>query len=163
MSTTSNIQSSPTFANMSFRFNSATWNLVEQMVNSSPTLREQIAKHDAAINNGTARPLVILTDTVKRLHLGLQRSTVWYITDESWHWLFGYGRKQSNTPQAAALTYRALVQLEQQSLSALGGSSTLALNAGMAATAEIHQGKRSVLEYLLSPVMKVSSEAARER
>lgn len=71
--------------------------------------------------------------------------------------------KQSNTPQAAALTYRALVQLEQQSLSALGGSSPLALNTGMVATAEIHQGKRSVLEYLLSPVLKVSSEAARER
>lgn len=29
--------------------------------------------------------------------------------------------------------------------------------------AEIHQGRRSVLEYLLSPVQKVANEAARER
>jgi HlyD family secretion protein len=39
----------------------------------------------------------------------------------------------------------------------------LALNPGMLVTAEIHQGKRSVLEYLLSPVKKVAQEAARER
>jgi HlyD family secretion protein len=29
--------------------------------------------------------------------------------------------------------------------------------------AEIHQGTRSVLEYLLSPVQRVGQEAARER
>jgi HlyD family secretion protein len=33
----------------------------------------------------------------------------------------------------------------------------------MLVTAEIHQGQRSVLEYLLSPVRKVSQEAGRER
>lgn len=71
--------------------------------------------------------------------------------------------KQNNSPQAAALTYRALVQLDQQSLTAYGGGTPLALNSGMAAVAEIHQGKRTVMEYLLSPVLKVRAEAARER
>ena len=33
----------------------------------------------------------------------------------------------------------------------------------MLVTAEIHQGERSVMEYLLSPVKKVAQEAARER
>ena len=39
----------------------------------------------------------------------------------------------------------------------------LALNPGMLVAAEIHQGRCSVLEYLLSPVRKVTQEAARER
>lgn len=33
----------------------------------------------------------------------------------------------------------------------------------MGVTAEIHQGRRSVMEYLLSPVRKLGQEAARER
>jgi hemolysin D len=33
----------------------------------------------------------------------------------------------------------------------------------MLVVAEIHQGDRTVLEYLLSPVQKVAAEAARER
>jgi len=33
----------------------------------------------------------------------------------------------------------------------------------MAVTAEIHQGTRSVLEYLLSPIQRVAQEAGRER
>ena len=69
--------------------------------------------------------------------------------------------KQNNNPQAAALTYRALVKLDSQSLVASG--TVLALGSGMAATAEIHQGKRTVMAYLLSPVLKVRAEAARER
>ncbi len=71
--------------------------------------------------------------------------------------------KQNNSPQAAALTYRALVKLDSQNLKGFNGNAALALNSGMAATVEIHQGKRTVMEYLLSPVMKVRSEAARER
>lgn len=39
----------------------------------------------------------------------------------------------------------------------------LKLAPGMVVQAEIQQGKRSVLEYLLSPVQKVAHEAARER
>ena len=71
--------------------------------------------------------------------------------------------KQSNAPQAAALTYRALVKLDGQQLTRYNGGAALALNAGMAVVVEIHQGKRTVMEYLLSPVMKVRAEAARER
>lgn len=64
--------------------------------------------------------------------------------------------------QQQALTFRALVKLEQQALRAPGGE-WLALSPGMLVAAEIHQGQRSVLEYLLSPVQKAASEAARER
>lgn len=69
--------------------------------------------------------------------------------------------KQNNSPQAAALTYRALVKLDSQSIVASGA--VLALASGMAATAEIHQGTRTVMAYLLSPVLKVRAESARER
>ena len=71
--------------------------------------------------------------------------------------------KQNNSPQAAALTYRALMKLNNQKLPGFNGVAALALNSGMAVTVEIHQGKRTVMEYLLSPVMKVRAEAARER
>ncbi len=71
--------------------------------------------------------------------------------------------KQNSSPQAAALTYRALVVLERQNLTGFDGSANLPLNAGMSVVVEIHQGRRTVMEYLLSPVMKVGSEAARER
>ena len=43
------------------------------------------------------------------------------------------------------------------------GIFAMALNADMAVVVEIHQGKRTVMEYLLSPVLKVRAEAARER
>lgn len=69
--------------------------------------------------------------------------------------------KQNNSPQAAALAYRALIKLDSQSL--VGSGRVLALGSGMAATAEIHQGTRTVMAYLLSPVLKVRAEAARER
>ena len=58
--------------------------------------------------------------------------------------------------------YRALVRLAAQTLVSPRGQ-PLPLAAGMQLAAEIHQGERSVLEYLLSPVQKVATEAARER
>lgn len=67
---------------------------------------------------------------------------------------------QGQTPQ---LTYRALVKLNAPSLLSAATGEQLALSPGMLVTAEIHQGRRSVLEYLLSPVRKVTQEAARER
>jgi HlyD family secretion protein len=33
----------------------------------------------------------------------------------------------------------------------------------MQVVAEIHQGRRTIMEYLLSPVQKVANEAGRER
>lgn len=59
------------------------------------------------------------------------------------------------------LAYRALVALATPHLDAAG--SRYRLTPGMQVTAEIHLGSRTVLEYLLSPVQKVVSEAGRER
>lgn len=74
----------------------------------------------------------------------------------------------ANDPQKAAAmgqspqSYKAMVKLAKQELSTASGE-TLKLAPGMVVQAEIHQGRRTVLEYLLSPVQKVTQEAARER
>ena len=70
--------------------------------------------------------------------------------------------KQQQQTQQPQLSYRALVGLNEQHLNNPNGD-RLGLTPGMLVTAEIHQGRRTVLEYLLSPVMKVGAEAARER
>lgn len=64
-------------------------------------------------------------------------------------------------PGAAARGYRALIDLHSQSLERDGLS--LKLLAGMQVVAEINEGRRTVLEYLLSPVQRVVQESARER
>jgi HlyD family secretion protein len=73
------------------------------------------------------------------------------------------GAEAQRPPAAAApLTYRALLELATQQLPAPNGRG-LELAAGMAATIEIHQGRRTVMEFLLSPVQRVTAEAGRER
>lgn len=67
----------------------------------------------------------------------------------------------ANAGSVGGPTFRALVALRDQRLKANGSS--LALAAGMQVTAEIREGQRTVLEYLLSPVQRVGSEAATER
>lgn len=62
---------------------------------------------------------------------------------------------------AAGLRYKALVRLDDQHLETDGNS--LRLSPGMQVIAEIHQGQRTVMEYLLSPVQKAWQEAGRER
>lgn len=62
---------------------------------------------------------------------------------------------------ASVHAYRALVELSTQGLGR--GESAHALLPGMQLTAEIRLAERSVLEYLLSPLQKVASEAGRER
>jgi hemolysin D len=57
--------------------------------------------------------------------------------------------------------YKATVLLDSQSLKQY--TSPLALAAGMRVSAEIKQGERTVMEYLLSPVQKTVNEAGRER
>ncbi len=57
--------------------------------------------------------------------------------------------------------YRALISLNSGYLDSQGRR--LRLVPGMLVNAEIHLGTRSVLEYLLSPVQKVTHEAGRER
>src|SRR5450830_1287174 len=58
-------------------------------------------------------------------------------------------------------TYKALIDLHSQQLDAQGEK--LKLVPGMQVIAEINQGRRTVLEYLLSPVQKAFHESARER
>ncbi|SHG62043.1 HlyD family type I secretion periplasmic adaptor subunit [Massilia sp. CF038] len=66
----------------------------------------------------------------------------------------------ASAPQGAS--YKARVRLDQQVLNDAHGN-RLAITPGMQVVAEINQGQRSVLEYLLSPVRKTVHEAARER
>jgi len=63
---------------------------------------------------------------------------------------------------APPLSYKAVIELDAQSL-VLPNGERLQLTPGMAITAEIHQGRRTVMEYLLSPVRRVTAEAGRER
>lgn len=63
---------------------------------------------------------------------------------------------------APALAYKAVIEFDRQRLQLPGGGE-LKITPGMAITAEIHEGRRTVMEYLLSPVQRVSSEAGRER
>jgi HlyD family secretion protein len=63
---------------------------------------------------------------------------------------------------APAQTYRAVIELAEQGLRLPNGR-YLDIAPGMVLTAEIHQGRRTVMEYLLSPVQRVAMEAGRER
>ena len=63
--------------------------------------------------------------------------------------------------RTAPLVYKALVMLDAMELAMDGRR--FPLSAGMQANAEILIGRRSVLDYLLSPVRKAWHEAARER
>jgi len=63
--------------------------------------------------------------------------------------------------QAPPSVYKAIVQLSGQVLEAEGKK--LKLVPGMQVVAEINQGNRTVMEYLLSPVRKTLFESGRER
>ena len=63
---------------------------------------------------------------------------------------------------SARYTKRPLVKLDPTVLRHPQGNN-LQITPGMHAIAEINQGKRTVLEYLLSPVQKAVREAGRER
>ncbi|UCG97418.1 MAG: HlyD family type I secretion periplasmic adaptor subunit [Burkholderiales bacterium] len=72
-------------------------------------------------------------------------------------------RTSGISPVAAPVqTYRAVIELAEQGLRLPNGR-TLDIAPGMALTAEIHQGRRTVIEYLLSPLQRVAMEAGRER
>lgn len=66
---------------------------------------------------------------------------------------------KSGAPSTAA--FKATIALRDQQLKA--ADAKLSLAAGMQLSAEIIQDKRTVLEYLLSPVKHVTSEAVMER
>lgn len=71
------------------------------------------------------------------------------------------GRDGANGRPARDAAYRALISLGADPASA--GGRRLRLVPGMQVSAEIHLGTRSVVEYLLSPVQKITHEAGRER
>jgi multidrug efflux pump subunit AcrA (membrane-fusion protein) len=67
----------------------------------------------------------------------------------------------NSSSSPAPLTFKAIIELARQQLAADGG--LLPLAAGMQLSAEIIEDDRTVLEYLLSPVQRIASEAGRER
>jgi len=62
---------------------------------------------------------------------------------------------------APTLTYKALISLNSQVINVDGKK--LKILPGMQVVAEINQGQRSVMEYLLSPVRKTLHDSGRER
>lgn len=71
------------------------------------------------------------------------------------------GTSSDNSRSKPDGAYRALVQLRSQSLE--NGSSELKALSGMQVVAEINEGHRTVLEYLLSPVQRMLQEGGHER
>lgn len=71
--------------------------------------------------------------------------------------------KSTSSSSVSPLTYKAIVTFDSQTLHSAGTNETLRLAPGMQVSAEIHQGRRTVLEYLLSPVQRAAHEAGRER
>lgn len=68
----------------------------------------------------------------------------------------------SENQTAGNTTYKARIRLDAQTLTGPQGNK-LQMTAGMQIVVEINQGKRTVMEYLLSPVQKAVQEAGRER
>ncbi|WP_404378321.1 HlyD family type I secretion periplasmic adaptor subunit [Caenispirillum salinarum] len=67
----------------------------------------------------------------------------------------------STQPENAPPYFQVLVETEKDYLGAMPGD--LAITPGMQATVDIHTGTRSVLDYLIRPVLKLKHEAFRER
>jgi hemolysin D len=63
--------------------------------------------------------------------------------------------------QPAKLAYTSRVRLEKDTISIEGKQ--VRLSPGMVATVEIKTGERKIIEFVLSPLMKLGDEAARER
>lgn len=81
-----------------------------------------------------------------------------------------YGGLEGNVETVAADTsidpngnhyYKVVVRTEKAYLGATSGS--LPIIPGMQATVDIHTGDKSVIEYLITPVLKLKHEAFRER
>jgi hemolysin D len=71
------------------------------------------------------------------------------------------GRRPDAAVQNDTSPFKAIVKLTKQNLQSSG--LTLPVAAGMQVQAEIKQGERTVMEYLLSPVRRVAQGAGRER
>jgi HlyD family secretion protein len=69
--------------------------------------------------------------------------------------------EDDEAPPPAISPFKAIVKLNRQSLRS--GDTEWPISPGMQVVAELKEGERTVMEYLLSPVRKVVGEAARER
>jgi hemolysin D len=69
-------------------------------------------------------------------------------------------REQPMTGESSS-PFKAIIELQRQTLDTRGLH--LPIAAGMSVQAEIREGDRTVLEYLLSPVRKIANEAGGER
>ncbi|MBH5372020.1 HlyD family type I secretion periplasmic adaptor subunit [Bradyrhizobium glycinis] len=67
----------------------------------------------------------------------------------------------SSEPQGQELVYSARVSLDRNYMNV--ENKRVGLSPGMAATVEIKSGSRSVISYLLSPIMRYKQESLRER
>ena len=67
----------------------------------------------------------------------------------------------SSEPKGQELVYAVRVSLDRTSLQVEG--KTMNLSPGMAVTVEIRAGSRSILSYLLSPLVRYRHESLRER
>ncbi len=70
-------------------------------------------------------------------------------------------RPAERSSERGTASYRVLIALRRQTLSSDGRP--LKLAPGMRVIAEIHQGSRTVLQYVLSPVRKTLMESGKER
>jgi HlyD family secretion protein len=98
---------------------------------------------------------------------GMVEGTVKTVIADSKAETQGNSTSSSANPSSATassgqvMPFKAVIQLKDQQLSVGGGRFPLA--AGMQLSAEIIEDRRTVLEYLLSPVQRIVSEAGRER
>ena len=67
----------------------------------------------------------------------------------------------SSEPAGQEMVYRARLSLDQTDM--LIDGKRVRLSPGMAVTAEVKTGARSVLSYLLSPILRSHQESMRER
>jgi hemolysin D len=70
-------------------------------------------------------------------------------------------RAKAEGTSSSQLFYAARVTLDRATMNVDGKH--VRLTPGMAVTVEIKTGKRKLIEFLLSPLMKMTGEAGRER
>jgi hemolysin D len=96
---------------------------------------------------------------------GMVEGTVEHVSADSADSNTGNGtspnERNTTQPKNQPLVYKALITLKAMNL--LMDGQSFALNAGMQTNAEILLGRRTVMEYLLSPVRRAWHEAGRER
>ena len=68
---------------------------------------------------------------------------------------------ETSEPQGQEMVFQARISLDQTNM--LIDGKRVQLSPGMAVTTEIKTGSRSVLSYLLSPILRARQESMRER